>query len=223
MVTVSPSWQSIYPGAALGILALQGVANPSAHPQLDRTRLDLEAQLRSRFAGLDRAAIEASPEMQAYRAYYKRFKKTYHVLLQLESIVFKDKPIPSVAALVEAMFMAELKNQLLTAGHDLDRIQQPIRLDIARGDELYTLLRGEEQVCKPGDMIMSDAQAVICSVIYGADFRTRLTPAMRRVLFVVYVPPGVAIERIEQHLDDLESNLRLVSPQAEVEHRSIYH
>lgn len=222
MIIISPTWQSTYPGAALGILAMGDVANPTLHPQLDQARLALEDQLRTRYTGLDRAAIETSPEMQAYRAYYKGFKKTYHVLLQLESIAFKAKSIPNVAALVEAMFMAELNHQLLTAGHDLDRIQPPIRLEIARGDERYTLLRGEDQVCKPGDMVMADAQAVMCSVIYGSDFRTRITPATRRVLFVVYAPPGIALDRIEHHLDDLEANVRLVSTGAEVEHRRIY-
>lgn len=45
---------------------------------------------------------------------------------------------PSVAALVEAMFIAELKNLLLTAGHDLDAVELPLKLDIARGGERYT-------------------------------------------------------------------------------------
>ncbi|GAI35107.1 unnamed protein product, partial [marine sediment metagenome] len=60
-----------------------------------------------------------------------------HVLLQLESIVFKNKSIPKVASLVEAMFMAEIKNLLLTAGHDLDAIDLPIKLDVSSGGEKY--------------------------------------------------------------------------------------
>ena len=84
--------------------------------------------------------MEAIPSLQVYDAYYKRFKKTYHVQLQLESIAFKGKSIPSVAALVEAMFMAEVKNMLLTAGHDLDTLQLPARLDVTKGDEVYTLM-----------------------------------------------------------------------------------
>ena len=42
--------------------------------------------------------------MQAYRADYKRYRKTYHVLRQLRSVALEHKPIPSVAALVEVMF-----------------------------------------------------------------------------------------------------------------------
>ena len=69
----------------------------------------------------------------AYRDYYKRFDKTYHVQLQLESLLFKGKSIPSVAGLVDAMFMAEMKDWLLTAGHDLDSLQLPLRLEATTG------------------------------------------------------------------------------------------
>ena len=89
---------------------------------LDGDRTTLQAELRAKFAGKDRAAITALETIRAYAAYYKHFDKTYHVQLQLESIVFKGKAIPSVAALVETMFMAEVKNMLLTAGHDLDKL-----------------------------------------------------------------------------------------------------
>jgi hypothetical protein len=44
-----------------------------------------------------------------------------------------------VAALVEAMFIAEVKNMLLTAGHDLDAVQLPITLDVSKGDGRYIL------------------------------------------------------------------------------------
>jgi len=37
------------------------------------------------------------PILKAYQEYYRRFKKTYHVQLQLESLLFKGKSIPSVA------------------------------------------------------------------------------------------------------------------------------
>jgi hypothetical protein len=42
-------------------------------------------------------------------------KKTYHIALQLEPVVLKGKSLPNVAALVEAMFTAELGDLLLTA------------------------------------------------------------------------------------------------------------
>ena len=222
LLIVFPSWQAAYPGAAAGVLSMRGAANPERHPALDQRKAALERELRTRFAGKDRAALEALPEIQAYTAYYKHFKKTYHVLLQLDSVALKDKPIPQVAALVEIMFMGELQNLLLTAVHDLDVIQPPVRLEIARGDERYTLLRGEEQACKPGDMIMVDGEGVISSVIYGPDLRTRVQPGTQRALFAVYAPPGIGTEAVHRHLEDLRDNVLAIAPEAEVEALQVY-
>ena len=220
--TVSEAWKTAYPKAAAGILVMRGVVNPSRHAALDGRKAELENQLRSRFSGGDRVALRALPPIQAYNAYYRRFKKTYHVQLQLESVALKGKPIPRVSALVEAMFMAELKNKLLTAGHDGDTLRAPLRLDVARGDERYVMLNGQEQTLKAGDMFMADAEGVTSSVIYGPDQRTRLTPDTRRVLFAVYAPPGIEHATVHQHLEDIQANVRVIAPGAAVELLKVY-
>ncbi len=214
--STTPAWRAAYPDASAGILAVRGAANPTAHPELEQRKLALEAELRARFSGLSRAEIEALPSVQAYNAYYKPFKKTYHVQLQLESIAFKGKSIPSVAALVEAMFMAEIKNQMLTAGHDLERVQLPVTLDVAQGTEQYTLMRGQEQVLKAGDMFMADELGILSSILYGPDQRSQITSETRNALFTVYAPPGIAPQTVQAHLEDLRDNVLLIAPQAEV-------
>jgi len=143
MFEVTSSWKHTYPEALAGVLAIRDVSNPPHHVELEGRKAALEENLRSQFSGQDRAAIASHPILQAYGKYYRQFKKTYHIQLQLESIVLKGKSIPSVAALVESMFMAEMQDLLLTAGHDLDVLQLPLTLDVATGTEGYTLLRGE--------------------------------------------------------------------------------
>ena len=217
MFNVSETWKSAYPEAHAGILAMRAVTNPAVHAELESRKRELEDRLRTQFAGGDRKSIETLPSIQAYNAYYKPFKKTYHVLHQFESIVLKGKDIPSTAALVEAMFMAEVKNQLLTAGHDLDRLHLPITLNVSDGSERYTLLRGEEQVLKEGDMFMADQEGIISSILYGPDQRTRILPATQNVLFAVYAPGGVSPQAVLEHLQDLRDNVLIVSPEAQVE------
>ncbi|MBI5565297.1 MAG: hypothetical protein HY870_10390 [Chloroflexi bacterium] len=217
MFQVSDAWKVAYPAAHAGILVMNGVTNPSHHAGLEEIKQQLQAELRARFAGQERSAIAALPTIQAYNTYYKSFKKTYHVQLQLESIAFKGKSLPSVAALVEAMFMAEIKNLLLTAGHDLDTVQLPITLDVATGQESYTLLRSQEQLSKAGDMLMADQTGVISSVLYGPDQRTQITANTRRVLFAVYAPPGIEAADVQHHLEDIRQYVWCVSPAAKVE------
>ena len=220
MFSVTEAWKAQYPGAAAGVLAMGNVDNPQSHTAMDRAKEELEAQIRASFASKEE--LRALERLQAYRAYYKRFKKTYHVQLQLESIAFKGKSIPRVAALVEAMFAAELKNCLLTAGHDLDVVEPPVKLDVALGSETFTRINGQEQQLKAGDMFIADTQGVLSAVIYGPDQRTRILPTTRRALFTVYAPPGVGTKAVRQHLQDIKAYARMIAPQAETELLRVY-
>ena len=222
MFEVTSAWKTTYPEALAGVLVMRAVSNPPHHPELERKKATLEEDLRARFSGQDRAAIASLPVLQAYGNYYRQFKKTYHIQLQLESIVLKGKSIPNVAALVESMFMAEMQDMLLTAGHDLDKLQLPLILDVATGTEQYTLLRGEEQTLKPGDMMIRDQSGVISSIIYGPDQRTQITPDTHNVIFTVYAPPGIDEQTVADHLRHIQENIMVFAPQSPVELFKVY-
>jgi DNA/RNA-binding domain of Phe-tRNA-synthetase-like protein len=217
MFDITEAWKVAYPDAHAGFLVMQDVENPSTYPELEHRKQTLEEHLRAQFAGQDRHALDTFGPIPAYTAYYKQFNKTYHVQAQLASILFKGKSIPSVAALVEAMFMAEVKNGLLTAGHDLDRLELPITLGIASGDERYMLLRGQVQATKEVDMMMADQAGVISSIMYGPDERTQITATTRNVLFAVYAPAGIDAQAVEAHLQDIRDYVLIVAPNATVQ------
>jgi DNA/RNA-binding domain of Phe-tRNA-synthetase-like protein len=217
MIEVTSTWKQEYPGEVVGLLAMSGVENPQRHPLLDQEKEELENALRSRFASDDRNSLRTVPVLVAYDAYYRKFGKTYHVRHQLESLLFKDTSIPRVASLVEAMFMAELKNLLLTAGHDLDAIEAPLRISVATGNESYIRMNGEEQAVKAGDMMIADEIDVISCIIYGPDRRTRIGPETERAVFTVYGPPGITEQDVHRHLGDIRENVMLIAPGASVD------
>ena len=222
ILVVSEAWKAAYASACVGILAMRNVSNPTRHPMLGKLKDGLETELRNRFAGCSRDDLKVLEPIKAYNAYLKPYKKTYPIQLQLESVVFKGQSILNVAALVEAMFMAELKNLLLTAGHDFDLLKMPIVLDVAKGDESYIRLNGDEQVLKAGDMTMADTEGVISSVVYGPDRRTRITDTTRNVLFAVYGVPGIGKQAMRQHLQDIQMNVLFIAPQADTELLKVY-
>ncbi len=211
---VAPAWHAAHPGAPCGVLALRGVVNPPSVLELDERKEALERELRAHYGGLERADLLQVGLLPAYAAYYKRWGQRYHVALQLESVAQKGKPIPPVAALVEAMFIAELRNLILTAGHDLDAVAPPVRLDVGTGAERFTTPTGTETAVKPGDMYMADARGVLSAVITGPAAYARIAPETTAVLFAAYAPPGVAPALMASHLADIEANVRLVSPNA---------
>ena len=185
--------------------------NPANHPDLDAKMSAIESEIRNNFSEVGRSAIRNLPAMQAYTTYYRKFKKTYHVQLQIESVAFQNRNLPRISALVSAMFAAELKNHLLTAGHDMSTVQLPIVLDVAKGNESYTGMNGKLQTLSPADMFISDAKGVISSIIYGPDNRTPITGHTSEVLFTVYGPEGISHQQMTSHLEDIRAFVNLVS------------
>lgn len=216
MLTLTDRFTQLAPDAHIGLLALDKVCNPPQAELLELQKQSIESALRLRYSGYERQQLRDLPILQAYYQFYRRFDKTYHVQLQLESILFKNKSIPTVAALVEAMFMAELKNFLLTAGHDLGLINQPVLCDIAQGGEAFTQLNGKEVQLKPGDMYIADVDGILSSVLYGPDQRTAITPRTEQVVFTVYAPAGIDPGLVLAHLDDITAFTRLFAPAASV-------
>jgi DNA/RNA-binding domain of Phe-tRNA-synthetase-like protein len=211
------AWSRTFRGAVVGILVMRAVRNPERSDALEAEKRRLEARLRSatrdRSARLERIA-------RAYADYYRAHGKTYHVKAQLESVARKGKSIPSRAALVEAMFMAELENLILTAGHDLDIVVPPVQVDVTDDDDRYVLLNGREAVLGRGDMMMADGAGIVSSVLRGPDLRTRITGQTRNVFFAAYAPKGVGEAAVRAHLQDIQANVKLIAREARVDELS---
>src|SRR5688500_7824465 len=221
ILAVEPTWREAHPGASVGLIALRGVTNPTSNDKLNDLASALESDVRSRLGTADRETIRAIPPLPAYAAYYKRWGQRYHVAMQLESVAQKGKSLPRVAALVEAMFIAELRNLLLTAGHDLDALKLPVRLTVGTG-EPFIAANGQETTVKPGDMFIADARGrVLSAIITGPSDVARIGPETTAALFYTYAPPGVDLALVGAHLDDIERNVKLIAPEAEVVAREI--
>ena len=221
LISETSDWRMAHPGAVIGLLELSGVENADTYPRLNDRKRETEAHLRERYQGFTRQEILSLPVMSAYKQYYKRFKKTYHVLLQVESIALKGKKLPNISPLVDSNFIAELETFVLTAGHDVEKLQEPILIDVSREGDQITQMNG---VCKPiraGDMIMRDAHSVSCSILYGQDNRSPISRETSHVLFVAYAPNGVPAEIVEAQLRKIEDNIRLFSPKTIVEQHQL--
>lgn len=221
MINKSQTWINNLPDAYVGSLIINNAPNLPAHEALDSARLDLENELRDRFGSLDRKSLRHDPVLAAYDAFYRPFRKTYHVQLQLESVVFKRKSIFSPSALVACMFMAELKTGLLTAAHDLTAVDLPLIAEVASGEETYQRLDNTEQELKNGDLFIKDQQGILSSVIYGPDKRTQIRSDTSRVLYTTYGPPGIGRQQIRDQLEILETFVKLFAPQAVREELSV--
>jgi DNA/RNA-binding domain of Phe-tRNA-synthetase-like protein len=220
-ISATDAWRAAHAGAAIGLLELSGVAGSGESGRLADRKRETEARLRDRYQGLTRQDFPALPVMAAYVRYYKRFSKTYHVQLQLESIVLKGKSLPSVSPLVDANFAAEVDTLVLTAGHDATKLEGAVSIDVSRDGDQMTQMNGSLTALRPGDMVMRDARGVCCSIIYGQDNRSPISRESSHVLYVAYAPAGVPATAVEAQLQAIEDNVRLVSARFVVDQRRV--
>jgi DNA/RNA-binding domain of Phe-tRNA-synthetase-like protein len=220
-ITATDAWKERHPGAQMGLLEISGVDNTKPSPALEQEKRTIEERLREKYAGFSREDFLALPVMEAYHRYYRSFGYTYHVLLQLESVALKGKSLPSVSPLVDANFAAELETLILTAGHDVARLEAPVLIDVAREGDEITQMSGNRKHVPAGDMLMRDAQGVACTILRGQDNRSPISNATTHVLYVSYAPGGITNEQVRAQLDGMEKLVRLFSPECIVEQSQI--
>lgn len=216
-ISTTDEWHEVHHGATIGLLELSGTYNTINSSSLGKRKKETEANLRERYQGYTRSDFLALPMMAAYERYYKRFDKTYHVLLQVESIVLNGKNLPNVSPLVDSNFIAEVETLVLTAGHDVTKLINPVSIDVSHKGVIMTQMNGTPKIIRPGDMIMRDACGICCSILYGQDSRSPITTTTKHVLYVAYAPNGVPIDSVETHLRKIEENVRSFSPLAVIE------
>jgi DNA/RNA-binding domain of Phe-tRNA-synthetase-like protein len=218
--TISESFHQIYPDASVGVLVINQIKNPDDLSDLNAKKLEIENNLRERYS--EKADLRNNATILSYEAYYKQFNKRYVVCAQLESVIFKGRSIPTINPLVQAMFMSELDNMLLTAGHDLSSIDQPVVIGLGEVDMSYTLINGNDQTVKENDMLMNDQKGIISTVVYGPDKRTQIGSSTQDAIFVTYTPAGIAHTQIEKHFADISSYVKLFAPDSIVTMSEIF-
>jgi len=220
-VETTLAWRTTHVGASIGLLEISGVNNQQPCAPLNEHKLRVAETLRQQYGQLSRAELINLPVMQEYVRYYKRFDKTYHVLLQLESLVHKGKNLPQVSPLVDANFMAELETFALTASHDADQLANRLWIDIAQKGDTFCQMGGAVKQIPPLDMIMRDEEEICCSILYGQDHRSPITPQTTHVLYVTYAPSGVPESAIQAYWQKVLDYVRLCSPDAHLEQQRL--
>ena len=222
MMKILPLVREIYPASKFGILTVRGLDAGFDRSCMQTLKRDELEKIKVLHSGYERKLIIDKEPMCRYTAYYKQFKKTYHVLLQLESVLLKDRGIPDTDIPVEVMFLAEMKNLLLTAVHDLDKIDGSLTMCAAAGTESYVNISGKTELLTKDDLYLSDESGVISDILCGPDYRTRISGATKNALYFVYGVDGITEAQIRSHLEDIRSYISAAAKSAQFDPIEIY-
>ncbi len=216
MLQIDKAVKEQYPDTTFGIMIMtECVAVTSV--ALEPARSDLETSLQERFSGLDKSQMRAISPFSDYHNYYKRFRKTFHVLQQCESIASRKKQIPNGVPLVQSMFMAELKNQILTAGYDCSTLHHPFHVQLADGETGFNGMGKATRTPPKDDIIFTCDQKILGSIICGPDHEHRIQKSTNHVLFAAYGVPGISTLQIETHFQDISNFVRLSAPDTTIQ------
>ena len=182
-------------------------------PAFDRLKERELAALRQQMAGYDRKAVFGE---DPYNRYFKKYKKTYPVLQQLESYLLKGRPFPGGEPIYEIAFLTELCTGALLGVHDIERIRGRAELFCPAEKLPFPGMRGGEAHCYPGDVTGRDEEDIIFSLIAGPDGRTCIRPDSSHAVFLVFGVPGVSPQEIAGLQERLTGYIRVLARSAEI-------
>lgn len=175
------------------------------------------AILKEKYTDYDRKAVWGE---NPYYRFFKRFKKTYPVMLQFESAVLKDRPFPDLNPISEIAFLLEITTFTLSGAHDADSIDGDVQLYIADSKEDFEGMR-ETLHTYPNDFCARDSSGIIFSEIAGTDRRTCAKPDSRNVLYPIFATPDTAADDIEKAMTKLAEYIQVLAPEAVINYRII--
>ena len=183
----------------------------AAFEQLRDRELDV---LRKKGENYDR---ETWFRQDPYFRYFRKFKKTYPVMMQVESFLLKGRPFPEGRYINAVAFLTELKTRILMGTHDAERVEGDIVIYTETDKVPFPSIHGSEGHSYPGDTTGRDDAGVIISMIAGADSRTCLQEDSKHVLYLAFGTPSTSPEVLDECLDQAEKYVKTLAPNAVTE------
>ena len=146
-------------------------------------------EIRAEGADYDRETVF---RQHPYFRYYRKFKKSYPVMMQVESFLLKGRPFPEGEYINAVAFLTELKTHILLGTHDADCIEGPVVLYSESEKTPFTGMINPDSHSYPGDLTGRDDKGVIISMIAGADDRTCIHEDTDHVVYLIFALPDIA-------------------------------
>ena len=151
-----------------------------------------------------------------YFRYFRKFKKSYPVMMQVESFLLKDRPFKEDNYINCIPFLSELKNYVLLGSHDADRIIGDVILFSDTEKTPFIGVGNRDVHSYPNDITAKDDKGIIFSMISGADDRTCLHDDTKHVIYIIFGVPGISDDDIIDVKNQLTSYINVLAPNSKI-------
>ena len=151
---------------------------------------------------------------EPYFRYFRKFKKTSPIMMQVESFLLKGRPFPEGKYTNSVAFLTELRTRCLLGSHDADMIEGDLVIYTETENREFPSIHGGTAHSYPGDITCRDDLSIVVSMIAGADARTCLSDDSRHVLYFAFGTPGMKEEALQGYLAKVEEYVKVLAPAA---------
>ena len=195
---IDPSLRLTYPGLGAHLVVVRGLRVREHDPRLESFAQALVDEFRGH---LRLESLKDEPSLRSYRDFYWRvgidptkIRPASEALLRR---VLQGKPLPRINTLVDAYNLASMKTRTSIAAFDSDGIQGDLRMRLAReGEEFLGIGMTAPVVLRGIEVVVQDADAVVAIYPYRDADITKVTTAVREVLFMTCGVPGISRESL---------------------------
>ncbi len=202
ILTISEDVKAAYPSITLGVAIIKGVSISKTNPDLEIAKQELAESLKN----LTNETIGAFSEVQSYRQLYRDMKVDWHSRRPSPEALMRrlaqGKNLYTINTCVDAYNLAVLKHRVSIGAFDLDKIQFPTSLEIAKGGEQILLLGDDEPTTlKAGEISYFDQEGP-----YNLDYnyrdaqRTMVTESTTNLLINIDGVYDIDRDHVEQSL-----------------------
>ncbi|HWT94703.1 MAG TPA: phenylalanine--tRNA ligase beta subunit-related protein [Solirubrobacteraceae bacterium] len=219
-VRVDPAVHAARPDYVALVLVASGLGNGPSDAGSSAGLAAAEEHVRAR--GLGKASEH--PHIASWRAAFSGFgAKPSRYSSSAEALigrVLKGQPLPHVNVLVDLYNAVSVRHVVPLGGEDADRLEGPLRLAVATGDEPFDP-RGdgaEVERAAAGEVVWRDDAGVTCRRWnWRQGRRTQLTEQTTRAFFVFDRLDGLGEEELHAAADELAELLRERWPDCTIE------
>jgi lysyl-tRNA synthetase class 2 len=205
---IEPAVLQKFPDLKVGVLIVKGVKNSGNIEEISELVQRTSQTVKNHYVGKE---LGGEPKIVDWREAYKSFGyKPASYRCSAEALlrrVISDKGLPSINPIVNLYNMISVKYSLPAGADDLDKVNGPIRLAIARGDEPFiTLGSREKEIAKEGEIIYRDDQEVLCKAWNWRESDTsKITEESQNISLVIEGLKHTSPSEIVKALNDLKT------------------
>jgi len=188
------------------IAQINGVTIRGQAAELERRKRDLESRIRAQGPQW----TDAIPEAQGYYELYASIGKAPGEIASpidlLSAYIFESDlgRLPQINVVVDLYNVFALETFLSIGAHDREKIQGPLRLEVARETIPYRPLGSRMTVdIRPGEYYWHDDGNVLCRLDIKQGDATKVDEHTRHIVLIVQGNPAIPAATVRQKTEEL--------------------